>query len=217
MTWKVFFLHLHGLTCRLMAKPRAWYHGVKARRNQNHTPTIICNNCTAGFLLHDLSLQFRTPTINTLFYSFEDFMLFVNNLHEFQKAPLREVPSSYPYPVGLLQTNAGGVKIGFVHYSTFEEAATIWKKRFARVDDSNLYVIFEGKSVTAAQVEAFALLPYRKAILSGENEEFEKKHSFYHGFKFYRKWHPGLIGDYKHWLSLRRNLDDFDYIAFLNE
>ena len=217
MTFKSFCLHLRGLSYRIMKFPRKWYHAIKARRNKNLTATIICNNCTAGFMLHDLSMKFRTPTINTLFYSFEDFFLFVNHLKEFQNAQIKEINSPYSYPVGLLQTECEGVKIGFVHYSSYKEAVKAWKERFSRVNFSNLYVIYEGIDISETQVDKLANLSYRKAILSSKNEELERRYPFYHGFSFYSKWRPGLIGDYKYWLSVRRNLDDFDYIAFLNE
>lgn len=208
-------LHARGFVYRLLKYPRMWYHAVKAKKNNNFTPTIICNNCTAGFLLHDLQLQFRTPTINTLFYSFDEFMLFVQNLHELQHTSVYPIASSYAYPVGEIKLKGGAIRVGFVHYSSFEDAMTAWKRRFERVNFGNLYVLYEGQ-ITEKEVETFSKLPYPKAILSHKNVALETKYEFYHGFGFYKKWYPGIIGDYKNWFSLQRWLDDFNYIEFLN-
>ena len=45
----------------------------------------------------------------------------------------------------------------------------------------------------------------------------ESKYDFYQGFDFYTDWKPGKILEYKHWFSLKRFLDDFDYVNFLNQ
>jgi uncharacterized protein (DUF1919 family) len=101
-------LHIKGVDVRLMKFPRIIFHRIKARKLINQTPTILCNNCTAGFILHDLSLEFRTPTINTLFYSFEEFTLFVQNLEEAKKAVLHKVETNYPYPVAAIELGGEG-------------------------------------------------------------------------------------------------------------
>lgn len=215
MNFEKLKLHLLGLSYRIMSWPRKYYHRHKALRNTNKKPTIICNNCTAGFLLHDLSLQFRTPTINLQFYSFEDFYHFVMNLNELQFSELQEVVSSYKYPVAELKLRSGNViRIGFVHYHTFNEANEIWKKRFERVDFNNLYVLYEGH-ISKDDVVKFDEITYPKAILSDKDDDLEKKYSFYHGFDFYDTWYPGKVGDYKGYFSLKRYLDEFDYVSFL--
>lgn len=53
----------------------------------NHDLTLICNNCIAGCVLHDLGLQFRTPTIN-LYMPFPDYINFLCNIKEYVSLPL---------------------------------------------------------------------------------------------------------------------------------
>lgn len=101
-------MHAKGFAYRLMKYPRMIFHKIKSRKNNNTSPTILCNNCTAGWVLHDLSLQFRTPTINTLFYSFDEFYLFVQNLQEVKGADLHEIESVFPYPVATIKLSGGG-------------------------------------------------------------------------------------------------------------
>jgi hypothetical protein len=57
---------------------------------------------------------------------------------------------------------------------------------------------------------------YKKAVISNKNIKLETNYNFYFGFSFYNSWYPGKVGDYKYLFSLKRNLDDFDYISFLN-
>lgn len=210
-------LHIRGLVYRIMSKPRKLYHKHKALYNTNIKPTIICNNCTAGYLLHDLSLQFRTPTINTLFYSFDEFFLFVRYLKEIQYAGLQEMKTEYKYPVAkIVLRNGEAIRVGFVHYHSFEEACQAWKRRFQRVNYDNLYVIYEGR-ITEADVRRFSEISYPKAILYRKDKILEQTYNYYNGFEFYDKWYPGIIGNYTSLFSLRRYLDEFDYISFLNQ
>lgn len=43
--------------------------------------TIISNNCTGGFVYHDLGLRFNSPTINLAFGSDEVFFLLLKICH----------------------------------------------------------------------------------------------------------------------------------------
>ena len=61
------YAHLRGLSERLMRPFRKRYHINKAKRFKGPVPSIICNNCLGGVVLHDLGLPFNTPTINLFF------------------------------------------------------------------------------------------------------------------------------------------------------
>lgn len=41
--------------------------------------SLLCNNCTGGFILHDLGLRFDSPTINMFFHGL-DFFDFIEHL-----------------------------------------------------------------------------------------------------------------------------------------
>lgn len=55
--------------------------GIIRRKLHNTSFTLISNNCIAGCVLHDLGLQFKTPTIN-LYIPFPDYVVFLENLRE---------------------------------------------------------------------------------------------------------------------------------------
>ena len=42
--------------------------------------SILCNNCTGGFILHDLGLRFDSPTIN-MFFMIWTFLTLLNILN----------------------------------------------------------------------------------------------------------------------------------------
>ena len=52
------------------------------KRLKNVSPTLICSNCTGGFLYHWLGLQFRSPFIN-LYLTDSDFVLALENWEQF--------------------------------------------------------------------------------------------------------------------------------------
>lgn len=53
---------------------------ILQQRLTNKDFSIICQNCAAGFIYHQLGLKFLTPTINLYFYP-GGFLQFVQNLH----------------------------------------------------------------------------------------------------------------------------------------
>lgn len=92
------------------------------KRNKNHSPSIICNNCIAGVIYHNLGLKFTSPTIN-LYIPGEDYLNFVRYIKEYQNAALIEIDSDKPFPVGQLCLNGyPKVSVFFQHYTNFNEA-----------------------------------------------------------------------------------------------
>lgn len=78
--------------------------------------SILCNNCTGGFILHDLGLRFDSPTINMFFHGL-DFFDFVEHLEHYVKQPLIQIPNpkydpaAPDYPVAILA--GGGYSQGY--------------------------------------------------------------------------------------------------------
>lgn len=109
------------------------------RRLTNHTPTLVCSNCTGGLLYHWLGLEFRSPFIN-LYLDNEDFITALENFDEFMDTPLVEdKESGKDYPVGI---GAGGVRVHFMHYSDFDSAVAKWEQRKARMNRDNMAVMW---------------------------------------------------------------------------
>lgn len=209
--------HKRGLSDRLMRFPRKMYHIRKSRINRNDNPTIICNNCVGGVILHDLGLRFNTPTINTLFLCFEDFLYFVEHLEEFSKLDVHELKQTENvFPVGIQEYNGRIIKIGFVHYASFDEGRAVWMKRMKRINLDNTFIIYENRTIKDKELRAFSSIRYPKLVFSLTDKSREQEYLFYKGHSLYRDWFPGKILEYKGFFSVKRYLDDFDYISFLN-
>ena len=91
--------------------------------------TIIASNCCGTMMYHDLGLPFLSPTIN-LNIGMEDFVRMVENLPWYMEQEIVEVKEKSSCPIGML----GDVRIGFIHYDTFEEAIQKWEDRKKRIN-----------------------------------------------------------------------------------
>ena len=108
------------------------------KRLTNVSPTLISSNCAAGMIYHWLGLEFRSPFIN-LWMTNSDFLTAMENLDDFLATELKEDKSGIrEYPVGI---GYKGVRIFFLHYRSWEEAASKWKERIPRIDRGNMAVM----------------------------------------------------------------------------
>lgn len=196
---------------------RKGYHRCKGLRLRNRRPTILANNCIGAVIYHDLGLPFLSPTIN-LTISHRDFMKFLNHLPEYLESdvyPL-EVEGAY-YPVGEIRYGEESVRLNFFHYTSFEESRSKWNARKKRVDPENLFILEYIESAEPEMIEEFSRLPYpNKRFITNGNpttcdcvEVLELLND-----KDYRKG-TGQLLQYKP-KSIKRYLDSFDYISFLN-
>ncbi len=160
----------HSLKVRLVRAVWPWQHPrvVRAHRARfvGGQPTILCCNCTAGALYHDLGLQFASPTIN-LYMSAADFMSFCERLEYYLSLPLEPVEGeenrAYTYPLARL----GKLTLHCVHYASFAEVVQKWDARKQRVDWENIFVIATDRDgFDAGLYERFCRLPYRKKLFA---------------------------------------------------
>lgn len=119
--------------------------------------TIISNNCVGGAVLHELGMEFKTPTINLQILP-EEFREFCSNLRYYMDVELKEYPRnelSERHRI-MLTKMFGGVPeipfgrldhilVCFQHYETFEEAAAKWNERKARIDYEHIGYIFHAR------------------------------------------------------------------------
>ncbi|GHU07663.1 hypothetical protein FACS189431_2590 [Alphaproteobacteria bacterium] len=152
---------------------------LKPLKNKNFT--MITNNCLAGRIYHDLGLEFRTPIIN-LWIDHSDFLLFVENMHEFiQNGILTQNKNSdKKYPVGFLVSKVvGKIEINFMHYDSFMKAKGDWERRKKRINWDDVRVVFDWNRDTPIEksfVKRFSQLPYKhKTILCGEYGKYLTK------------------------------------------
>lgn len=193
---------------------------IRRRRLRNHDFSIICQNCVAGFVYHQLGLKFLTPTINLYLYP-ADFLDLVNNLHFYlEDSPLVEdQQAAKSFPVGLLGNRKHHIRIYFNHAQTFKEAYDEWERRKQRVNYKNLYVIggdAYGQPYSQAQLHAFDQLPVKnKVLLTGQAWPDVKS--------AYQIDHCNINGHLGQWFnqmeSVRgsRYFEQFDYVNFLNQ
>ena len=185
----------------------------KNRKNlRNKDITIISQNCIGGVILHDLGLQFKTPTIN-LFFSASDYIKFVKNLDYYLYLDFQEIETDYNYPVAKL----GDLTLHLVHYHSVEEAEKKWKERVSRINWNNLYFIMADRDgATDYEISEFDNLPFKnKAFLT--YKERPDIHSAY-CIPNSKDVTDQIIDvcQYKGTFTGRRWIDDFDYVKFLN-
>lgn len=202
---------------RVLLLPRQMYLITKRRRVVNTSPSIISNNCLAGIVLSDLKLRFNTPTIN-LYFTREDFVVFVQNLTEYLSLDMQEdMEAEEGFPVGRLSGSAGDVRVYFMHYGSFTEAKSKWVERSGRVDLGNLYIVMHANPETSrATLEAFDALEFdHKVVLSPGPRDGV---SSLFPISYYESAHDpqATIFDYPGPYSIKRYLDEFDFVSFIN-
>lgn len=186
-------------------------------RLKNRDFSLITNNCLGGVILHDMHLQFRSPTIN-LYFENEQFIIFCEHLKYYCSIPITEVVNAgREFPVGKLIGQYGEVYLYFMHYSSFDEARSKWEERVKRINFSNLFIIMESKpECPSSLLYRFDKLPYNKVVLtcgpsSLINYSFPIPSSFYS-----KDYHNGKLLEYHKW-GLRRFYENFDYVLFFNK
>ncbi len=172
--------------------------------------TLFCNNCTGAMVLHDYGLRFDTPTVN-LYIPPNDYVEMLSDLNYYMKADFVDISDGNKYPIGLL---GGKVRVNFLHYDTFEEAVTTWKRRASRVNYNNLWcVLVERDGTTYDDLRRFDSLPFAQKVALVHKE--------YPGIKCAYKLdvpvENGQLGQIISYCSFwgSRYYDQFDWVKFL--
>ena len=181
----------------------------------NRDFSLISSNCNGAVLLHDLNLQFRTPTVN-LWFEPADYIEFLRNLEKYLHTDLvfsSELEEKCQYPVGILGQK---VKVYFQHYKTRQEARLKWEERSKRVNMNNLFIIFTDRDgCTYQNIKDFDSLPYKNKVIFTHIPYPEFKSAYYiKGFE-----NDGCVGvcfDFKKATTGIKYYDDFPYIRWFN-
>lgn len=182
-------------------------------RLKNRDFTIIASNCNGEFLYYDMRLRFLTPTIN-LSFDMNDFVKMLERLPWYLEQPITPVEDSrFPFPCGML----ADVEIRFNHYESFEQGVTKWEERKKRINWDNLYIMgIDGDNCTEESLQRFDALPYAHKVIFTHVPRPDIKSAFYlKGFEDQPGVGVALYFRKQFWI--RRYLDDFDYISFLNK
>lgn len=182
----------------------------------NKKPTIFSNDCIAGVLMKNYELPCNSPMVNCAMFP-NDYVRYLKNIRHYMKCELVEIESELQFPVGELISDLGNIEIRFMHYSSFEEAKTLWKRRTRRIDLDNMNVILDlnpGMVADDQTINDFLDLPYNKVIITTDKYR-DTPVSHYIDVKGKINI-PGIMLKYKS-LSGMRYYDDFDFIEWLNK
>lgn len=189
------------------------YKELKRLRLKNRNPTIIASNCNGEFIYYDMKLPFLSPTIN-LSFDMNDYVKLLENLRWYMEQPITPYEDErFDYPCGML----GDIEIRFNHYKTFEEAVAKWEERKQRINWDNLYIIaIDGDNCTEESLHRFDTLPYRHKVIFTHLPRPDIRSAYYlKGFE--DQPGVGVALSFKNQFFVRRYLDDFDYVSFLNQ
>lgn len=188
------------------------YKELKRLRLKNMNPTIISSNCNGEFVYYDMKLKFLSPTIN-LSFDMNDYVKFLSNLRWYLEQEITPYKDErFDYPTGML----GDIEIRFNHYKTFEEGVKKWEERKKRINWDNLFIFgIDGDDCTYESIKKFDSLPYENKVIFTHKNYPEFKSAYYiKGFE--QESGVGVLLYFKKQFLIRRYLDDFDYISFLN-
>lgn len=189
------------------------YKELKRKRLKNTNPTIISSNCNGEFIYYDMKLKFMSPTIN-LSFDMNDYVKMLEHLEWYMKQPIKKYEDArFDYPTGML----GDIEIRFNHYKTFEEGVKKWEERKKRINWDNLFILgIDGDDCTYESIQRFDALPYKNKVIFTHKPYLEFNSAYYiKGFE--EKKQVGVLLYFKDQFWVRRYLDDFDYVTFLNE
>lgn len=188
------------------------YKEFKRRKLKNTTPTIISSNCNGEFWYYDMKLKFLSPTIN-LSFDMNDYVKMLENLRWYMEQQILPYEDNrFEFPTGKL----ADIEIRFNHYNTFDEAVAKWDERKKRIDWDNLFILgIDGDNCSYKTMQRFDKLPYKNKVIFTHIPYPEIESSYYiSGFE--NEKGVGVLLDFKKQFLVRRYLDDFDYVSFLN-
>lgn len=151
--------------------------------------TIISNNCTGGAVLHELGMEFKTPTILLQILP-EEYPKFCAGLRDYMnmelvkykdpsdkhKEYLTKMFGGVPdMPLGLL----GDIVICFQHYATFSEAKQKWDERKAKIDFDHIGYIFHARGPEyRAEAELFTKMDLPNKLVLTQDFKIDGAVSF---------------------------------------
>ncbi len=184
-------------------------------RLKNFSPTLVCSNCTGGFIYHWLGLKFTSPFIN-LFLWPKDFVTALENWEEFITSKIEQVDLGLQYPVGRIITKGGTIDIHFMHYSSFQEALKKWNDRKTRMekDPNKIGFMLTNWEEDEAILERFSKLPFRNKIAFTPGKLKDIPFTF--NLRGLQKIKSPKQLYYTAKYNGKRFIDQFDYIEFIN-
>lgn len=221
-------LYNNKITYRINMYLRKMFILPKIRAKiKNKNVSIICNNCNAGIILHDLNLKFNTPTVN-MYFEGTDFFEFVENLEYYLEQELNLIETKFldsktSYPICKLSGNGErkDLTLHFLHYNDFAIAEEKWESRKKRIDKDNLFVmwIFMGEideNGNSFYYDRVNKLPCKSKVVFVNHAIDTKKYPDFVYIKgFETQKGLGVLSVFSG-LNGKRYYDQFDYVSWLN-
>ncbi|RKM60701.1 DUF1919 domain-containing protein [Butyrivibrio sp. XB500-5] len=198
---------------RLYLRDRIILSGKRQRLN-NRNVTIISSDCTGGMVYKELGMEFKSPTIN-MFFNAGDFITFCRDISYWIDRPMIEVEDDAPYPVAEL--GEGGIRLHLVHYKSVEEAQEKWNVRKKRIDFNNLFFVMNDRNDCSYEVmKEYDELPFANKVLFTHVPYEELRSSFCIKGHEDEEFVP-VMTHFKNKISIARNIDQFDFVEWLNK
>ena len=176
--------------------------------------TIISNNCAGGSILHDLGMEFKTPTVNLQILP-EEFPRFCLNLRKYMGHELKEYTEISQRHRVYINKMFGGVPdmpygllddviVCFQHYKTFDEAKEKWDERKKRIVYDNVGYLFHARGEEYSKdLAKFITLNLPHSLALAQNFQFGGAVSFYgEGFEAVNnKLRIVQVCDFRRWVN----------------
>lgn len=198
------------------------------KKIKNINASVLCNNCNAGLILHDLNLKFNTPTIN-MYFSGTDFFDFVENLDYYLEQELilvkiNKIDDKTIYPICKLKGNKNmkDLELHFLHYPSYQTAKEKWEIRKKRINKDNLYVMwtFMGEvdeNGNEYYYDRASHLPCKnKIIFVNHPVDSDTYPDFYYIKGFENQKGLGVLSTFQG-MNGKKYYDQFDYVSWLNQ
>lgn len=195
--------------------PFAKHRRKKMRaRLKNRNMSFFVPSCIGGELFHDLGLQFRSPTINTMIYQ-THFVRFITHYDEYMQKPF--VFYTDPENPKVPCAHLGDVDIHFTHYKTPEEAERKWKERAARVDWDNAFVFCSDRDgITDDEIRSLKKLNVRGVVVFSARRIADAPYVLY--IPDYKKYGETTdLQKVNHPFENRNYEKYFDWVKWFNE
>ena len=184
--------------------------------------SILSSDCIGGILYHDLGERFLSPTINLSFKE-NGFYCFILNIKHYVASDIMVILEDNKIIGKIggnpLLTNCPDIYIYFVHYSSIDEAKESWNSRKLRINYDKIRVICTEKNLTAAKLDLFNRISYKKVMIYGNVEEgisIPSSGSFVESKMIKKQNYHGELLVFKG-IGKKKNFDDlkFNFLAFL--
>lgn len=194
---------------------RRYRYKILRKHLKNSNFSLISNNCLGAIYLHDIGMQFLSPTVNCYILP-KDYLKFLSNLDYYLGLEIKMAPNERGDE--WLRGYVGDIPVTFLHFKSEDEPRENWEKRRRRVNKDNLFITMtERDGCTYEDLVTFDQLPYQHKVVFTVRKYPEIKSAFFlKGCIDNETNQLGYAYEYPDRWSLRRYVEQFDLIKWFN-